>query len=221
MTRIKLCGITSREELALAERYGADAVGFLVGQRHSAPDFVTKETARSLSLSASPFFGTVLVTHLDVPEDIVALAEYVPCSIVQAHSELPPRTLSQLRERLRPRRLVGKVSVDGAEAITRARALSDAVDAIVLDSIDRATDRVGGTGIVHDWAISAAIVQAVHTPIVLAGGLRPENVATAIDRVRPWAVDVNSGIEDDRGQKSEERVRAFIETVRNFPPGRA
>jgi phosphoribosylanthranilate isomerase len=214
MTRVKLCGITSPEELKLAERFGADAIGFLVGQVHRAGDFVTEETARSLCLAASPFVSTVLVTHLELPDEIVALAQHVPCSVVQAHSDLSPATLALLRERLRPRRLIGKVSVEDGSALARAQALDGAVDGILLDSIDRASGRVGGTGRTHDWTISAAIVQVVRTPIVLAGGLTPENVGEAIRRVRPWSVDVNSGVEDGSGRKSAEKVSAFIAAAR-------
>jgi phosphoribosylanthranilate isomerase len=122
--------------------------------------------------------------------------------------------LRRLRGSLRPRRLIAKVSVEGEEAADRARSLEGIADAILLDSRDRSTDRVGGTGLVHDWSISARIVERISTPIILAGGLNPTNVARAISTVRPWAVDVNSGVEDSSGMKNEDKVRAFVAAAR-------
>ena len=214
MIRVKLCGITSRAECALAVRSGADAIGLLVGQIHAAVDFVSPEQAKELCLAVPPFVTTVLVTHVEDVDEIGRLATLVPCTAVQAHSDLSVSELRRLRESLRPRRLIAKVSVEGEEAADRARSLERIADAILLDSRDRSTDRVGGTGRVHDWSISARIVERISTPNILAGGLNPTNVARAISTVRPWAVDVNSGVEDSSGMKNEGKVRAFVAAAR-------
>jgi len=214
MTRVKLCGMTSRAECALAVRFGADAIGLLVGQVHAAVDFVSPEQAKELCLTVPPFVTTVLVTHVEDVDEIGRLATMVPCPVVQAHSDLSVGELRTLRESLRPRRLIAKVSVEGEEAADRARSLEGVADAILLDSRDRSTDRVGGTGLVHDWSISARIVERISTPIILAGGLNPTNVGRAIRTVRPWAVDVNSGVEDPSGSKNEDKVRAFVAAAR-------
>jgi phosphoribosylanthranilate isomerase len=212
--RIKICGITSVAEASLAERYGADAIGLLVGRRHRARDFVKRDAARRICQSIVPFVTPVLVTHLEEPNEILRLAEAVPCPVLQLHSDLSPSVLATLRDRLRPKKVVGKVSVQGRDALDRAREIESSVDAIVLDSIDPTTDRVGGTGITHDWSLSAEIVANCKVPVVLAGGLTPENVAEAIHIVRPAAVDVNSGVERPDGHKSEERLSRFVENVR-------
>lgn len=214
--RVKICGVTSLAEARMAERSGADAVGLLVGRRHAAPDFLEPAAARAIALALPPFLTSVLVTHLEEADELLELAATVPCQVVQVHSDLPARALADLRGRLAPLRVVGKVSIEGSEAIARAREIEDAVDAIVLDSRDRATDRVGGTGMVHDWSISARIVASCSRPVVLAGGLTPENVAEAVRRVRPWAVDVNSGVEAPDGGKSEERVRRFVQAAKGI-----
>jgi phosphoribosylanthranilate isomerase len=218
MTRVKLCGMTSRAECALAVRYGADAIGLLVGQVHAAADFVSPEQAAELCLTVPPFVTTVLVTHIEDVDEIARLASLVPCAVVQAHSDLSVSELEMLRRDLRPRRLIAKVSVEGEEAVERARSLESVADAILLDSRDRSAGRVGGTGLVHDWSVSARIVEAVSTPVILAGGLNPTNVALAIGKVRPWAVDVNSGVEDPSGTKNEDEVRTFIAAVRSSLP---
>ena len=214
MVRIKICGITSVTEASLAELHGADAIGLLVGRQHRACDFVKRDVARKICQSVVPFITPVLVTHLEDPNQILTLADAVPCPVLQLHSDLSPSVLAILRERLRPKKVIGKVSVQGTDAFDRAHEIESSVDAIVLDSVDPATDRVGGTGRTHDWSLSAKIVASCRVPVILAGGLTPENVTEAIYIVRPSAVDVNSGVERPDGRKSEERIPRFIEAVR-------
>jgi phosphoribosylanthranilate isomerase len=210
MVRVKICGITSPAEAGLAERLGAHAIGLLVGQAHASPDFVEPEVADVIARGVPPFVAAVLVTHVDDPDALVRLASAVPCPVLQLHSDLAGATLRQLRPRLAPRKIIGKVSVEDATALDRAREIEPFVDAIVLDSRDRATDRVGGTGLVHDWSISARIVAAAAVPVILAGGLTPENVAAAVRAVQPWGVDVHSGVESSDGRKDESRMRRFM-----------
>jgi len=215
MVRIKICGITSVAEASLAERYGADAIGLLVGRRHRACDFVKRDVARKICQSVVPFITPVLVTHLEDPNQILRLVDAVPCPVLQLHSDLLPSVLATLRERLRPKKVIGKVSIQGRDALDRAREIESSVDAIVLDSVDPMTDRVGGTGKTHDWSLSATIVANCKVPVVLAGGLTPQNVMEAIHIVRPFAVDVNSGVEKPDGRKSKERIFRFIAAVRS------
>jgi len=107
-------------------------------------------------------------------------------------------------------KLIRAVQVTGAEAVARARALERQVDAIILDTLDPATGRGGATGKTHDWAISRQIVGAVRAPVILAGGLTPDNVVEAIRAVGPWAVDVHTGIEDPDGTRNLIKLRSFI-----------
>jgi phosphoribosylanthranilate isomerase len=216
MVRVKFCGMTSPDEAALAGRLGVDAVGILVGRVHAASDFVEIATAREICRTLPPFITAVLVTHLCQLEEIVDLARQVPCPAIQLHSDLEAEQLREIRRRLPQRKIIGKVSVLGNQALTRAESLRESVDALLLDSIDETTDRVGGTGIVHDWTISAAIASQTPVPVILAGGLNPTNVHRAIAAVRPWAVDVNSGVEDECGRKSERLMRQFVERVRSL-----
>ena len=219
MTRVKICGLTSVAEAKLVQQQGADAVGVLVGQVHHSPDFVEPDVACDIVAALGPFVTPVLVTHLEVPEEIRRLARKIPCTVVQLHSDPPPALLRRLRKDLHPRKIIGKVSVENETAVERAKTIAPLVDAILLDSMDRAADRVGGTGLIHDWSVSAKIVAAVHVPVILAGGLNPINVLQAIRRVKPWAVDVNSGVETKNGRKSHQLVRRFIQAVRaTMPP---
>ena len=214
MVRVKICGVTSMAEARIAERHGAAAIYRIVGQVHAAPDFVEPALADRIARSAPPFLTAVLVTHLDEPGALSRLAQAVACPVLQLHSDWSPAALHELRPRLGPRKIIGKVSVEGEAAVERAKEIEPFVDAIVLDTRDPATDRVGGTGMVHDWSISARIAAAADVPIILAGGLTPDNVAEAVRTVKPWGVDVNSGVETRDGRKDERRIQRFIEAAR-------
>jgi phosphoribosylanthranilate isomerase len=211
MARVKICGIRSLADMQIAVQEGADAIGVLVGQLHSSSDFVPAKFAAEICASTPPFVTTVLVTHIEDTDAVLALADVVPSAAVQLHSDMSSTLLRALRRALAPRKVIAKISVEGPSAIERARELDHQVDAIVLDSINRTKDQVGGTGITHDWGISAQIVKHVSTPVILAGGLTPANVRDAIRRVQPWAVDVNSGVRNDGGFKDSNLIRAFIE----------
>ncbi len=106
------------------------------------------------------------------------------------------------------------VSNDRDACVERAKAYEDVVDAILLDTI--AGRQLGGTGKKHDWRISRAIVEELDTPVILAGGLTPENVADAIAEVRPYAVDVSSGVEREPGHKDAVKVKRFIEAANHL-----
>ena len=121
--------------------------------------------------------------------------------------------LRRLRALAPGMRLLKAVHVTGEDALGRALSYAGAADALVLDS--RTADRLGGTGLTHDWSVSARIVEAVTPlPVYLAGGLRPENVGEAVARVRPAGVDVNSGVEDASGRKDAQKMREFVARAR-------
>ena len=212
MARVKICGIRSLPDMQIAVQQGADAIGVLVGQLHHSSDFVPANLAAEICKCTPPFVTSVLVTHIEDPAAVLALADTVPSAAVQLHSDMTPAVLVALRRELTPRKIIAQISVEGASAIERARDLDYRVDAILLDSVNRTTDQVGGTGITHDWGISAQIVKHVSTPVILAGGLTPANVGDAIHQVQPWAVDVNSGVRNNAGFKDSNLIRAFIET---------
>ena len=207
---VKICGIKTVMDAQLAEQCGADAIGVLVGRVHRSKDFITLKTAAEICGTVGPFTATVLVTHFEDPEKILQLAEQVSTSAIQLHSDLPPQTIRMLARKLSPRKIIAKVSVDGPDAIHRARKVSKYADAILLDSINPETKQVGGTGHTHDWTLSAQIVKESSIPVILAGGLTPKNVARAIQRVNPYGVDVNTGVKNRAGGKSQKRIREFL-----------
>ncbi len=206
--RVKICGISTVEDARAAAAAGADAIGCLVGLVTPSPDGVEAAAARAIFAALPPFVARVLVTHRTTVEEVAALAAEAHPTVVQLHGHFPLETIPQLRAALPHVAIVKNVHVEGEEALDAAREAGGVADAVLLDS--KTKDRIGGTGTTHDWTISARIVREVPSPIILAGGLNPENVAEAIARVGPWAVDVNSGTKGPDGRKSHFRIRAFV-----------
>jgi phosphoribosylanthranilate isomerase len=211
--RVKICGLTKPEDLVVAVAAGADAVGFLVGVPAS-PRNLTLERAEKLLRQVPVFVDSVVVT---APQDIEGVAEIcdrLKPTAIQIHGEKHLEA-SKIREKIRGTRLIKTIYVN-PEALSKTPiADSKFFDAILLDSFTRG--QYGGTGKVHDWKLSRQIRKAVNpTPVILAGGLKPENVREAILTVHPYAVDVASGVELQPGIKDPEKVRAFIKNAKEI-----
>ncbi|HJK54247.1 MAG TPA: phosphoribosylanthranilate isomerase, partial [Methanocorpusculum sp.] len=208
---VKICGTATFADLDCAVAAGADAVGFLMGITHVTQDAVTPETAAAMVATLPPFIVPVAVTHLTKPSDLIRIVELSRCTTLQIQDMVTPDDIAEVREALPYLRIMKAVHVMDESAITTAKYFSDTADAILLDT--RTADRIGGTGITHDWNISAKIVKECSCPVILAGGLTPENVTEAITRVRPYAVDVHTGVKKN-GVRDAERTRAFVANAR-------
>lgn len=209
--RAKICGIRSEADLRIAIDAGADAVGFISGITHVSEDGLDAATARRLAVLVPPFVNTVLVTHLEDADAIIELADHLGVDTIQVHGLVSAQTLRQVRADARGRTILRAVHVAGADAILDAKAAAADCDAVLLDSCT--ADRLGGTGRTHDWTISARIVTELATlgcPVVLAGGLTAANVDAAISAVKPFGVDVNSGVEEASGDKSKQACDRFV-----------
>ncbi|HEY1477593.1 MAG TPA: phosphoribosylanthranilate isomerase [Chthoniobacterales bacterium] len=208
---VKICGIRRSEDALLAAQCGADAVGLLVGQRHSSPDFVTAALAGEISRTLPPSVEAVLVTHITEVDEIERLLRQSRITAVQLHSEITADSVANLRTRFRDVKVFKSVHVISAESVRYPEGFIKIVDGFVLDTINVATDQVGGTGKVHDWSISQKIVERFpDIPIILAGGLNSKNVRSAIESVNPFGVDVNSGTKGSDGFKDARKMREFI-----------
>ena len=208
MTRVKVCGITTAEDLRTAAAAGADAVGLIAGVSTETPRSVAPERAAELADAAPPFVTTVLVTMPESPEVALEFAGRVRPDAVQVHGGLPPGDLASLSTN-------AGAAVLRAVAPDDAPAHDDAADALVVDSLDESG--AGGTGETHNWARTRALVGSLSSPVVLAGGLTPGNVADAVETVDPFAVDVASGVEADPGRKDPAAVSAFVRAAGGRP----
>jgi len=213
--RVQIAGVSSLDEALEAERAGADALGFTVRLPHGIHDGLTEAKARGIVAALPPFIASVCITYVDNAVEAADLCRYLGVSTVQLHGEFPSRELEMLRASMPHLKIIRPVLVTGEDALAEARALERRVDAIILDTYDPATGRRGATGKTHDWQISRRIVESARVPVILAGGLTPENVAEAIRVVRPWSVDVHSGVEDADGTRNLRKLRDFITAAKS------
>jgi len=205
MTRAKICGTTRPDDLAVAVEAGADAVGVISGVSVETPREIPAERARELLASVPPFVTGVLVTMPDGVETAVAHQRTVSADALQVYDVTAP-AVAAIRERVEAD-VIAAVSV--ADDVT---AYADVADAVLVDTT---RDGGGGTGETHDWERTRELTADLDTPVVLAGGLTPENVAEAVRTVEPAAVDVASGVEREGGVKDHEAVRSFLASVRS------
>jgi len=209
--RVKICGITRKEDLAVAVAAGADAVGFVVGVP-SSPRNLTLKKAEKLIRLVPIFVKSVLVMVPTSINELLKTYEKLSPDAIQIHGENLPE-ISTLREKLPNTPLIRAVNANPVNALEVASEASKSFDAILLDSPARG--RYGGTGLVHDWNLSKRVKQVIHPkPLILAGGLNPKNVKDAIRRVQPYAVDVSTGVESRPGIKDSEKVLAFMENAK-------
>jgi phosphoribosylanthranilate isomerase len=197
MTRVKICGLTSPDDLRVAVEAGADAVGLLVDVPVDSPREIDTQRAVEIADAVPPFVTSVLVTMPDSPERTVELVRTIEPDAVQIHGDAGVGDLAYLTSSVEAK--VIKV-VDAADP-EAARRYDDVADALLVDSVD--DDGAGGTGETHDWDRTAEVVSSFDSPVVLAGGLTPANVADAVRTVEPFAVDVASGVDRDEGADDE------------------
>lgn len=210
MTRIKVCGIMDRDDLTYAVQAGADAVGFVVEIEDSRHCLSAKEAADLIS-RVPVYTKSVAVIHPENVNDAVRLAEQTGADVLQLHGSLAPGDLAVLKGRVH-QKLVAAVAVEDGGG--EAKSYEMVADSVLLDSM--VDGKLGGTGRVHDWDKSAEIVRSLKVPVILAGGLDPGNVAQAIKKVRPYAVDVSSGTET-AGRKDPIKINSFVQKVRACP----
>lgn len=209
-TRIKICCIASHDESAMAIACGADALGF-VSEMPSGPGVISEDLIADLVRAVPPTIGKFLLTSALSAEMIIKQQRRTRADTIQICDRLPPGSLGELRGRLPGINLVQVVHVTGPEAVDEAMVIEREVNALLLDSGNRSLQvkELGGTGRTHDWALSREIREKVRCPVFLAGGLTPQNVAEAISIVRPFGVDVCSGVRSD-GRLDHAKLSGFV-----------
>ncbi len=213
---VQIAGIRDQQEAEMLMACGVDWLGFPLRLTVHKEDLREAEAAQIIKSLQPPHAG-VLITYLNQADEIVAFCQSLGVRKVQLHSEI---SLDQLKavKALAPNVFVIKSLIvyqnNQSELEAEVRSLSPHVDAFITDTYDPETGACGATGKTHDWHVSRRLVQLSPRPVILAGGLRPENVARAITEVRPAAVDVHTGVEGPDGRKDLRLVRAFIEQAR-------
>lgn len=196
--RVKVCGIRRPEDARLAAELGASAIGLIFWPGSARA--VDLDTARGIVAALPPFVTPVGVFVNQPPEEVMRIADALRLGAVQLHGDEPPEWYASF-----PHRVIKAVAVSDRFA---PRMLADipASATVLLDAHDPV--RRGGTGRVIDWTVAAAAART--RPVILSGGLTPENVRSAADAVQPYAVDVASGVETAPGVKDPSKLRAFF-----------
>lgn len=211
-TRLKICGITREQDLASAVAAGADALGFVFYAK--SPRYVTPERAGELCAGLPPFVSATALFVNPTLEEVQAVAAHMPLGLIQFHGDETPEACAQIAAAVRrPFVRAFRVRPDTApsallEYELAHRAASPWFSGILLDTW---VDAYGGAGKVFDWSL---IPKELAPRVVLSGGLSVHNAIEAIDRVRPFAVDVSSGVEEAKGIKDARKIAAFAAAVR-------
>lgn len=212
-THIKVCCIASTEEAWLALRHGVSALG-LVSAMPSGPGPIPEERIAEIAKIIPAGTDTFLLTSLTDPKTIVEQHGRCRTTTIQLVDRLTLDALKELRDSLPHVKLVQVIHVADGRSVDEALVAAPIVDALLLDSgrPDAKVRELGGTGRVHDWSVSRTIVQRSPKPVWLAGGLKPENVAGAIDQVKPYGVDICSGVRTN-GVLDEDKLKRFVAAV--------
>jgi phosphoribosylanthranilate isomerase len=214
---IQICGICDREEAELVIASGAEFIGFPLRLGDGRED-LSEAAARDIVNAFGQRVQTVAITYLSAADEIVALADFLGVGWVQLHGPITARELERLRSARPALQVIKSLVVRGNDPqplIDEMNRLAEHMDAFITDTFDAATGRTGATGKVHDWNVSAQLVRSSPRPVILAGGLGPENVAEAIRVVGPAAVDAHTGVEDSAGRKDPVRLQSFVEAARS------
>ncbi|CAN5229541.1 phosphoribosylanthranilate isomerase [soil metagenome] len=211
-TRIKICGLTRHEDVDAAVAAGADAIGFVFYPK--SPRYISPDAAGRLMKSVPPFVTCVGLFVNSSVDDLAEITAMAPVSLLQFHGDESPRQCATAAASLnRPfiRAATVKAGTSARDLLKCEqdyRASSGLFSGLLLDAL---VDGYGGGGKVFDWSL---IPEELAPRVVLSGGLSAQNATDAVHRVRPYAVDVSSGVELQKGIKDAVKIRAFIEAVR-------
>ncbi len=200
---VKICGITRPEDALAAARAGAHAIGLMFYAK--SPRHVTPARAAEIIRVLPPFVTTVGVFVNASAEEVRSALSEAPVGLLQFHGDETPEFCRQFK---RPYVKAVRMKA-GVDLLQYAREYHDA-KALLLDNYVEGLH--GGSGVAFDWSL---IPRGLPLPVILSGGLTPENVMEAVRRVRPGAVDVSSGVESAKGVKDAQKITAFIRGVRN------
>lgn len=223
--RVKVCCITTIEEAWLAIQYGASALG-LVSEMPSGPGVIPEDLIAEIAAVVPPSISSFLLTSKQNASAIIEQHRRCRTNVIQLCDRLKVGSYGELREAMPGIGIVQVIHVTGEEALEEAVAVASDVDGILLDSGKQTlgVKELGGTGRTHDWSLSRRIRETVNTPIFLAGGLNPGNVAEAIKQVQPFGVDVCNGVRTN-GKLDETKLSAFFNQISactsrtRYPPG--
>jgi phosphoribosylanthranilate isomerase len=200
--KVKICGITNPDDAIAAVDCGADALGFVFFA--GSPRYISHEKVREIIKKLPSFTTTVGVFVNEKIEEIEKIIALTGIDVIQLHGNEPPEMCNISR------RIIKAIRVKSLESLDPLRNYKDTVSAFLLDTFT--PDIFGGTGQIFNWDIALEAKQFGR--IILAGGLTPDNIAEAVRHVRPYGVDVSSGVELEKGEKDHKKMKLFIERAK-------
>jgi phosphoribosylanthranilate isomerase len=203
MVKVKICGITNLDDAMAAADFGADALGFVFFKK--SPRYISPANAKKIIKRLPPFISTVGVFVNENKNTIEKVVLQAGINIIQLHGDEPPKACNLSRPAIK---VIRVKSIDSLEIISKYK---DKVSAFLLDTYT--PEVFGGTGQIFNWDIAAEAKK--FGKVILAGGLTPENIEKAVRLVHPYAVDVSSGVEAEKGKKNHKKMELFIERAKS------
>ena len=215
MAKVKICGITNTEDAKIAIDLGADFIGLIVEVPVQTPRKLAVEQAREIIDKISNSVKKVIVIMPSSMTDVRNIVKTLSPDYLQLHGNESPKLISEIKENFEELKLIKTFHIDNKSTLDPVlddiTLYNEAIDAVLLDT---KTDKIGGTGKTHDWNLSKKIMENIDVPLFLSGGLNPDNVKEAVKTVKPFAVDVASGVESEPGKKDFEKVKKFIHNAK-------
>ncbi len=209
MVKVKVCGITNLNDALSACHSGADAVGFILYPKSKR--FIKAKEVRKITSQLPPFLTKVGVFVNEDPRDVLEILSYAHLDFAQLHGDETPEECDYVGAS----RVIKVFRLKSEEEVEKIRPYVGKVRAVLLDTYDSKV--YGGTGKPFDWKVALRVKEEFpELPLILSGGLTPENVKRAVETVKPYAVDVSSGVEAEPGVKDGEKVRAFVRNAKCF-----
>ncbi|HJW89473.1 MAG TPA: phosphoribosylanthranilate isomerase [Anaerolineales bacterium] len=222
---VQVYAFTRIDQAVAAAEMGVDHIGFVAGAYGLVQGELSFNEARRLAQALPPHSKRVALTMATQVEEILRMAEAVGPDIIHISTDLEDvglAAMEELRKQLPASiKTMKAIQVEGEESLAQASRFAAVSDLLLLDSKVRGLPGIGATGRTHDWTLSQRIVASSPVPVILAGGLSPENIGQAIAAVQPWGVDSNTwtNLPGSPVEKDLERIRAFVQAVREAAPG--
>ncbi|MGD8780516.1 MAG: phosphoribosylanthranilate isomerase [Ignavibacteria bacterium] len=216
MVRVKICCISSEEEAKLAIKHGASAVG-LVSEMPSGPGVVSEKMISKIAGIIPPGVSSFLLTSKVTSDEIIKQHKKCGTNVIQLVDWVEKVTRIRLKAKLPGIKIVQAIHVIDEESVKQAINASETVDALLLDSgnPNLPVKELGGTGRTHNWELSKSIVEQVNVPVFLAGGLNSENIKEAIEFVKPFGVDLCSGVRTNN-KLDESKLAEFFKAIKEL-----
>lgn len=210
---IQMAGIRNEKDALMCVECGVNIIGLLVGQRHTSDDFISKELAKKIKDALPRNIKTTLITHLENAKQIIEIAEFIDVDYIQLHSNIEESEVEIIKKTLPNKKLLRLIHIDeNGDLLTDINKIKIA-DFYFTDSINKKTNQVGGTGLVHNMKTDKMLIQKLDKPVFIAGGLNPDNIAEAIKLTKPYGVDVNSGCRAIDGSRDKEKTLSFVKNA--------